>query len=206
MFWDLQICFHSTVSGCRDKNGHKKEASWSDFEFENKVRSIIKTWKPNKDIANQFSIPGNTLATWKKNKEKVFEAFQISSLKQQRVKTGTYEKLNEAFLKWLTSLRGNNIFQSILLFFWRKLMNLLKPSITKILQHRTDDWGAGRKSKWYFPWVFICSSNQNNIRWITTFFIFSMNMARLPKRSLGSHKELLNRWLFLDGRQHFQQY
>ena len=95
--------------------------------------------RPNKGVANQFSIPGSTLATWKKNKEKVFEAFQNSSLKQQRVKTGTYEKLNEALLKWLTSLRGNNIFQSIVLFFWRKLMNLLKPSITKILQHRTDD-------------------------------------------------------------------
>ena len=55
--------------------------------------------RPNKDVANQFSIPGSTLATLKKNKEKFFEAFQKSSLKQQRVKTGTYEKLNEALLK-----------------------------------------------------------------------------------------------------------
>ena len=29
-----------------------------------------------KDVANQFSIPGSTLATWKKNKEKIFEPFQ----------------------------------------------------------------------------------------------------------------------------------
>ena len=66
--------------------------------------------RPNKDVANQFSIPGSTLATWKKNKEKIFEAFQNSSLKRQRVvKTGTYEKLNEALLKWFTSMRGNNI-------------------------------------------------------------------------------------------------
>ena len=65
--------------------------------------------KPNKDVVNQFSIPGSTFATWKKNKEKIFEAFQNSSLKRQRVKTGTYEKLNEALLKWFTSMRGNNI-------------------------------------------------------------------------------------------------
>ena len=45
----------------------------------------------------------------KKNKKKIFEAFQNSSLKQQRVKTGTCEKLNEALLKWLTSMCGNNI-------------------------------------------------------------------------------------------------
>ena len=36
----------------------------------------------NKDVANQFSIPGSTFATWKKNKENIFEAFQNSSLKQ----------------------------------------------------------------------------------------------------------------------------
>ena len=39
--------------------------------------------KPNKSIANQFSIPGRTLATWKKSREKIFEAFQNSSLKLQ---------------------------------------------------------------------------------------------------------------------------
>ena len=65
--------------------------------------------RPNKGVANQFSIPGSTLATWKNNKEKIFEAFQNSSLKRQRVKTGTYEKLNEALLKWFTSMRGKNI-------------------------------------------------------------------------------------------------
>ena len=44
----------------------------------------------NEDVANQLSIPGSTFATWKKSKEKIFEAFQNSTLKQQRVKTETY--------------------------------------------------------------------------------------------------------------------
>ena len=39
--------------------------------------------RPNKGIENQFSIPGRTLATWKKSREKIFEAFQNSSLKRQ---------------------------------------------------------------------------------------------------------------------------
>ena len=34
-------------------------------------------------------------------------------------------------------------FQSMVLFFWRKLMNLLRPSITTILQHRTDACSNG---------------------------------------------------------------
>ena len=37
-------------------------------------------------------------------------------------------------------------FQSVVLFFWRKLMNLLRPSITTILQHRTDGCSNGCSS------------------------------------------------------------
>ena len=32
---------------------------------------------PSKGVAKQFSIPGSTFDTWKKNKENIFEAFQI---------------------------------------------------------------------------------------------------------------------------------
>ena len=46
----------------------------------------LENGRPNKGVANQFSIPGSTLATWKKNQEKIFEAFQNLSLKRQRVK------------------------------------------------------------------------------------------------------------------------
>ena len=38
------------------------------------------------------------------------------------------------------------IFQSVVLFFWKKLMNLLRPSITAILQHRTDGCSNGCSS------------------------------------------------------------
>ena len=39
--------------------------------------------RPTKDVANQFSIPRSALATWRENKEKIFEAFQNPSLKRQ---------------------------------------------------------------------------------------------------------------------------
>ena len=86
---------------------------------------------------NQSSIPGSTLATWKKNKEKIFEAFQNSSLKQQRVKTGTYQNLNEALLKCFTSTRGKkNPINGIILL--EEAHEFARPEITKVLQHRTD--------------------------------------------------------------------
>ena len=41
--------------------------------------------------------------------KKIFDAFENSSLKRQRVKTGTYDKLDEALLKWFKSMRGHSI-------------------------------------------------------------------------------------------------
>ena len=89
----------------------------------------------NKGVTNQFGISGSTFATWKKNKEQIFKALQNSSLKRRWVKTGTY---NEAL--FLTT------FQSMVLFFWRKLMSLLRLSITTILQYRTDGFSNGCSS------------------------------------------------------------
>ena len=39
----------------------------------------------------------------------------------------------------------------------------------------------------YFPWVLICSSDQNNVGWIT-FFLFSLDIALLSKVSGESEK------------------
>ena len=63
-----------------------------------------------KDVAKEYNIPTSTLATWKKSKKKIMEAFENSSLKRQRrVKTDKYDKLNDALFKWFKSMRGNNI-------------------------------------------------------------------------------------------------
>ena len=95
------------VGGWHDKNGHKKKHHEATLKLKYKALKELEKGRPNKDVANQFIISSSTLARWKKNKEKIFEAFQNSSLKQQRMKTGTYEKLNEALLKWFTSLHSN---------------------------------------------------------------------------------------------------
>ena len=52
-------------------------------KVKHKALKELEKGRPNKGVANQFSIPGSTLATWKKNREKIFEAFQNSSLKRQ---------------------------------------------------------------------------------------------------------------------------
>ena len=60
--------------------------------------------KPCKEVSKRFEVPPSTLSTWRKNKDKIYEAFQSSSLKRQRIKVGTFEKVNQALLKWFMSM------------------------------------------------------------------------------------------------------
>ena len=48
--------------------------------------------RPKKEVATQFNVPGSTLATWRKNKEKIYQAFQNLSLKRQRVNAAIVNK------------------------------------------------------------------------------------------------------------------
>ena len=54
-----------------------KKASWSDFESKVQRLKKLKKCKPTKDVANQFSTPGSTLATLKKAKKISLELFKI---------------------------------------------------------------------------------------------------------------------------------
>ena len=66
------------------------------LKVKNEVLKELETGRQNKHVAKKCGIPGSTLATWKKKKEKIFDAFKDSSLKRQRIKTGTHETLSEA--------------------------------------------------------------------------------------------------------------
>ena len=66
--------------------------------------------KTSKDMLKLFDIPPNMLSTWKKSKEKIFEAFKNKNAGQsKRLKENTYEQLNQAVLKWFTRIRSENV-------------------------------------------------------------------------------------------------
>ena len=98
----------------------------------------------------------------RKREKKSLKFFKIHHW-NDRVKTGTYEKLNEALLV--------TTFWSMVLFFWRKLMNLLRPSITSILQiqivvARTDAllWPVQYSALWrHIPCLFFSKFGRNNL-------------------------------------------
>ena len=95
--------------------------------------------RPNKDAANQIGIPGSTLATWKKKSLKLFKIYHWNGKEWKLEHTKSQMKPCWSGLHQCVAAT----FQSVGLFFWRKLMNLLRPSITTIFQHRTDGCSNG---------------------------------------------------------------
>ena len=48
--------------------------------------------KISEEVAQLFGFPANTLSTWKKNKYKIFQAFQQGSATTKRMKVDTMTK------------------------------------------------------------------------------------------------------------------
>ena len=80
-----------------------------DQKLETKYKALLELekGKSNKEVAQSFGIPPNTLSTWKKSKEKVFEAYKNENAKTKRIKPDTYEQVNKAALKWFTRIRAD---------------------------------------------------------------------------------------------------
>ena len=53
-------------------------------------------------------MPENTLSTWKKNKDKIFEKY-ITGLISERARPEKYEELNKAVHKWFLILQSQNV-------------------------------------------------------------------------------------------------
>ena len=63
----------------------------------------IEKGTPRKDVPRMFEVPKNTLSTWKKNKEKIYENYE------RRAKPQKYEAVNKAVMKRLLIMRSDNI-------------------------------------------------------------------------------------------------
>ena len=53
------------------KRLHKEQ----NLELKYKALSELEKGKTNKEVAQLFGVPANTLSAWKKNKDKIFQAF-----------------------------------------------------------------------------------------------------------------------------------
>ena len=81
-----------------------------DKNLETKYKALeLEKGKSNKEVAQSFGIPPNTLSNWKKYKQKVFEAYKNKNANTKRIKPDTYEQVNNATLKWFKHIRVENV-------------------------------------------------------------------------------------------------
>ena len=90
------------------KNGERLHKEHK-LEIKYKALLELEKGKSNKEVAKSFGVPANTLSTWKKSKDKVFEAFQKGSATTKRLKVDTYDQVNKGVLKGFTRLRSENV-------------------------------------------------------------------------------------------------
>ena len=61
----------------------------------------------NKNVAERYGVPKNTISTWLKNK--VFTALEKSSNKRKKVRESNYPDIDNVVFKWFLSQRGKSI-------------------------------------------------------------------------------------------------
>ena len=63
----------------------------------------------NKETANKFGVPKNTISTWIKNKEKDFQALEESAPSTKKLRGCQYKKVDKALCEWFVLQRSQNI-------------------------------------------------------------------------------------------------
>ena len=88
-------------------------AAYQAKSYEEKFKAIKDVDSGTKKlvVARNLGIPLNTLSTWVKNREKIENAVcqNLISRQRKRRRTGTFEDIEEALLKWFRDARKNNL-------------------------------------------------------------------------------------------------
>ena len=72
------------------------------------VRQIEKGMT-NKEASEKFGVPKNTISTWMKNKDKLFEDLEQSSSDAKKMRGCDYEKMDKAVFKWFSLQRSQKV-------------------------------------------------------------------------------------------------
>ena len=62
----------------------------------------------NKEASEKFGVPKNTISTWMKNKDKLFEGLEQCSSDAQKMRRCDYEQVDKAVFKWFSLQRSQN--------------------------------------------------------------------------------------------------
>ena len=63
----------------------------------------------NKEASEKFGVPKNTISTWMKNKDKLFEGLEQSSSDAKKMRRCDYEQVYKAVFKWFSLQTSQNV-------------------------------------------------------------------------------------------------
>ena len=107
------------------------------------TKSIKDKYNALKEVENRkslkYGIPKNTLSTWLKNKDKIFEAAKKgNNSKRQRLREGAFASLDQATFKWLLIVRSRDVAISALVLKAKAVEFAEKMSIENF--QASDGW------------------------------------------------------------------
>ena len=82
------------------------------LSFPDKKKAILEVIEKNRkksEVAKEFGIPLNTLSTYLKNKDKIFDSALKYDTKRKRDRSGNNPELDKCVLKWFTKARSEKI-------------------------------------------------------------------------------------------------
>ena len=62
-----------------------------------------------KEAADKFSVPKNTISTWIKNKENIYQALEESAPSTKKLCGCQYKKVDKALFEWFVLQKSQNI-------------------------------------------------------------------------------------------------
>lgn len=101
------LCLHFTMATV----AAKRKLSTKSIKEKYAALKEVEGGSSKSQVAMKYCVPKNTLSTWIKNKERIFESMktQGNKTKRMRLKEGTFEKLDELIFKWLLTVRSRNV-------------------------------------------------------------------------------------------------
>ena len=96
LFGSLLFLFFNILSG-NDMTSVKRQLSVKSLGEKFQALRELEKGLSNKDVAEKYGVPKNTISTWIKNKSKYFAALEQSSNKRKNLKCGDYERADHVY-------------------------------------------------------------------------------------------------------------
>ena len=90
---NFALSFFNIISG-NNMSSAKRQLSVKSLDEKFQALRELEKGLSNKDIAEKYSVPRNTISTWIKNKSKYFAALEQSSNKRKKLKYSDYERVD----------------------------------------------------------------------------------------------------------------